>query len=84
MPVISYLLSDFNHLERAVEILTMAEKRPFVTNSPLMQQVVCDPVREDAKRRTADDLVAAKERGQNLDSWDTAEALLSELRTLQE
>ena len=82
MPIIPMLLAesaDPKLKERAVELWAMAESLPFVGNSQLYADIVGKPMEAVIATLPPTVVAAAQARGQELDWWQTAEHLLTEL-----
>jgi tetratricopeptide (TPR) repeat protein len=85
IPVIARVLTDgedAGQKERAVELWAMAQALPFVGNSQLFADLLSQPLAKAAAELPAEVVAAAQVRGQELDWWQTAETLLTELTEL--
>jgi tetratricopeptide (TPR) repeat protein len=86
VPVIPRLLVDAEDtrlIERAVEIYAMTETHPFIAAAQLFEDIAGHAVKTKAAEALAPEVAeAAQTRGRALDWWETAEALLGELREL--
>jgi DNA-binding SARP family transcriptional activator/predicted ATPase len=85
MPVIPVLLADEEDeklKERAVELYAMARGHPFVARATLFEDVAGRHIRAATADLPPDVVAAAQARGRALDWWETAEALLAELKGL--
>jgi tetratricopeptide (TPR) repeat protein len=89
MPVIPLVMADEAHRRReigltirAVEIHTMARSHPFVAKARLFEDIAGAPMRATIASLPPDVAAAAQARGRGLDWWETADALLVELRSL--
>ncbi len=85
MPLIPVVLADGaddRGKERAVELYAMAESLPFVGNSQLFADLTGKTMTAVAKTLPPAVVVSAQARGQELDWWQTAESLLTELKEL--
>jgi predicted ATPase/DNA-binding SARP family transcriptional activator len=78
LPIIALLLVDENQIERAVEIYSLVESHPIVSNSRWWSDVVRQEIENAGSSLTRSVFEAAKTRGISLDLWETAEALLNE------
>jgi hypothetical protein len=67
---------------RAVEIHAMAQSHPFVAKARLFEDIVGAPMRAAIASLPLDVAATAQARGRELDWWETADALLVELRRL--
>lgn len=75
------LLSDRGEAERAAEIYHLVWREPFAQNSVWLREVAGRELEEVSARLPTGARQAAKKRGQALDLWETAAALLEELAT---
>jgi tetratricopeptide (TPR) repeat protein len=82
IPIIPVVLADAGEVERAVELYALAETHPFVTNSQLFEDIAGRHVKAAGAALPPDVVEAAQTRGRALDWWETAGALLEELRQL--
>jgi predicted ATPase len=83
LPVIPVALADAGEVERAVELYATAESHPGVANARLFADIAGRHIKATAAAALAPEVVeAAQARGQARDWWETAEALLAELREL--
>jgi len=85
LPVIPVVLAeegDEQLKERAVEVYAVAESLPYVNNSQLFKTITRPRIREVVAQLLPETIHAAKTRGRTLDVWETAAALLVELREL--
>ena len=85
MPIIPVVLVDDENdglKERGVELYAMAESLPFVANSRLFEDIAGKHVAAASAGLPPAVVEATQARGQALDWWETADALLSELREL--
>ena len=83
MPIISVVLAedeDVGLKERAAELHGLCKSQPFLARAQLFEDIAWRQVREATAELPPDVIAAAQERGRALDWWETAEALLSELR----
>jgi tetratricopeptide (TPR) repeat protein len=83
MPVIPVVLADEDDprlKERAVELYALATSHPFVAKAQLFEDVAGRNIRASTASLPPDVIAAAQERGSALDWWETAEALLDELK----
>jgi|GEM_PF-1570251 len=84
LPGVALYFGLTDELVRAAEIWALAMDQPFVANSKWHADVVGQPLDAAAAALAPDDRRAARERGQALDLWRTAEALLLELGPMQD
>jgi hypothetical protein len=85
IPIVARVLADTNNTtqkERAIELWAMAQNLPFVGNSQLFADLLSQPLAKAAAELPAEVVAAAQVRGQELDWWQTAETLLTELTEL--
>lgn len=65
-------------LESALEVYSMTENLPIAANSPWYAEVVGEEITAAAGELPPDIITAARERGRELDLWQTAAQLLEE------
>jgi tetratricopeptide (TPR) repeat protein len=82
MPIIPVVLADAGEVERAVELYALAESHPLVANSQLFEDIAGRHIKAAGAALPPDVVEAARERGRELDWWDTAAELLDELPKL--
>jgi predicted ATPase len=83
LPIIAVVLADAEDSrlrERAVELYALAESRPMVAQSRLFEDIAGVYVRSGAAPLQPEVVTTAQARGRALDWWETAEAVLTELR----
>ena len=76
---VALLLATIGHVARAVEIWTLAKSHPFVANSKWFEDAAGRELAALAATLPPEVAAAARERGQRLELWPTAETLLAEL-----
>jgi tetratricopeptide (TPR) repeat protein len=79
LPGIALLFADQGEVERAVELYALAATQGIVANSKWFNDISGDAVARAAEKLPVEVVEAARERGQELDLWGTAEGLLVEL-----
>ena len=87
IPIISVVLIDAEDMarkERAVELYALAKRDPFVAKAQIFQDTAGHYISAAtvASILPPDKVKRAKEQGKNLDWWQTAESLLTELAEL--
>jgi tetratricopeptide (TPR) repeat protein len=89
MPVIPLVLAgaedtltETERKVRAVEIYALAQAHPFVAKARLFEDIAGASMRSTIASLPPDVAAAAQARGRALDWWETADALLAELRAL--
>jgi hypothetical protein len=76
---IALLFVDQGDSERAVELYALASAFGIVANSKWFADIAGDEIAAMAEKLPVEVVEAAKERGRELDLWETAEELLAEL-----
>ena len=79
IPVMTLLLSTDGQKEHAVELYALATSHTFVGNSHWFSDVVGQEIEAIATLLLPEVVGAAQARGRELDLWQTAESLLTEL-----
>jgi tetratricopeptide (TPR) repeat protein len=79
LPGVALLLAATGKGAHAIEIWALAKCHPFVANSKWFEDVAGRELDDLAATLPAEAAEAAWERGQRLELWQTAEALLAEL-----
>ena len=85
IPIIPVVLADGTDdklKERSIELYALAEGLSFVRNSQLFADLAGKPMAAVADTLPPSVVESAQARGQELDWWETAESLLSELQAL--
>jgi hypothetical protein len=85
IPLIAVGLADAGDArltERAVELYAMGQTQPFLAKAQLFEDIAGRFVRDAADGLPSERVEAAQARGRALDWWETAEALLDELKGL--
>jgi tetratricopeptide (TPR) repeat protein len=83
MPVITLLLAeedDASAKERTAKLQGLCISHPFLSRAQLFEDIAWREVRAATEGLPADVFAGSQERGRELDWWETAEALLDELR----
>jgi predicted ATPase/class 3 adenylate cyclase len=76
----AHLLARLGESERAVEIYALAREHEFVAKSRWFEDVTGQSVAAAAENLPAEDVAAAKARGEARDVWQTADELLQQLQ----
>jgi predicted ATPase/DNA-binding CsgD family transcriptional regulator len=79
LPSLALLRASRGMEESAVELYALACREPYVANSRWYEDVFGRPIAQAAAALPPEVVEAAKERGRELDLWQTAESLLTEL-----
>jgi hypothetical protein len=66
--------------ERALTLMALGKSQQFLAKAQLFEDIAWRQVREATASLPKDVVAAAQERGEALDWWETAEALLHELK----
>jgi tetratricopeptide (TPR) repeat protein len=82
LPGIALLFADQGEVEKAVELYALASTYDIVANSKWFDDIAGDEIAAMAEGLPVEVAEAAKARGRNLDLWNTAKALLTELEEL--
>jgi hypothetical protein len=79
LPIAALFAADEGHIERAVELHTLAQQFGHIANSCWFEQIASRELESLASALPLKIASAAKSRGRELDIWVTAEQLLKEL-----
>jgi predicted ATPase len=83
LPGLALFKAAENKLTTALELWTHANCYPLISNSKWFQDIIARDVKGWVAGLSPETAAAAQERGWGLDLWETAEALLHELNTVQ-
>jgi hypothetical protein len=78
LPIAALFAADEGHIERAVELHTLAQQFGHIDNSCWFEQIASRELESLANALPLEIASAAKSRGRELDIWVTAEQLLEE------
>jgi len=73
---IALLKAKEGDITTAIELYALAQRHPFVANSHWFADMVGQHIEQSAGSLAAEDVQAARERGEKLDLWETAKRLL--------
>jgi len=84
LPAAALLVAYRGEVERAIVLLEMANRHPYVANSKWYEDVVGKRIGDMAKGLSPEVVDAARQRGRERDPWETAKEILAELEAEQE
>jgi tetratricopeptide (TPR) repeat protein len=82
LPGIALLFADQGEVEQSVELYALASTLDMVANSKWFADIAGDEIAQMAEQLPVEVVETAKARGRELDLWETAKALLVELKEL--
>lgn len=84
LPAVALFLATIGRVVRAVEVWEMMKRHPFVASSQWFEDVVGRELEGVTASLPPEVAEAARDRGRNLDLWETAAVLLAELKAAAE
>ena len=66
----------------AVELYTLAKQHPFVANSKWFEDVIGQEIENAARNLDFEMVEVARQTGESLNLWETAEALVGSLKPI--
>jgi hypothetical protein len=80
LPAVAQLVADHGDRQRALELYALACRYPHVANSRWYEDLMGEDVKEWVASLPAEEVAAARARGQERDLWETVDELLKELK----